>query len=170
MSSRGRLPTRKPSARLTPTLFPIADSYRLRLAAVLQDCGVVTTATNSNSPVFSDNDIAPGTHINGIGSFRPDMAEVPAETVARAEVVVDHREAALTEAGDVMQPMQRGLLPAEFLPAELGEVLAGTRPGRTGADQVTFFKSVGNAAQDIVCAAEIVAVAGQQNLGRIVEL
>jgi len=150
-----------------------AGTCRLVPAAskqVLRECGLITTATNSSDPVFTNDDIGPGVHINGIGSFRPDMSEVPAETVCRAAVFVDHREAALVEAGDLVEPIKRGSLPPDFAPAELGEVLLGQRPGRASTDQVTFFKSVGNAAQDIVCAAEILAVAEREGLGRIVEI
>lgn len=137
---------------------------------VLSDCGVITAVTGSRTPVFADNDISVGTHINGVGSFRPDMSEVPVETVCRAAVFVDQRDAALHEAGDLVTPLKRGLLPADFAPAEMGEVLLQQRPGRTSEEQITFFKSVGNAAQDIVCAAEILALAEQQCLGQMVDL
>lgn len=150
-----------------------AGSCRLVAASsheVLRECGVITTITNSGSPVFADSDIPTGVHINGIGSFRPDMAEIPPETVLRATVFVDHREAALAEAGEIVDAVSRGLLPQDYSPAELGEVLLGRRPGRTSAEQITFFKSVGNAAQDIVCAAEILAIAEQQGLGETVAL
>ena len=136
----------------------------------LSDCGLITTATGSRSPVFTDDEIRTGVHINGIGSFGPDMAEVPTETVCRATVVVDHREAALCEAGDIVGPMTRGRLPADYAPAELGEVLLSKRPGRTSPEETTFFKSVGNAAQDIVCAREILAIAERDSLGQVVHL
>jgi ornithine cyclodeaminase/alanine dehydrogenase-like protein (mu-crystallin family) len=137
---------------------------------VLRECGLITTATSSKVPVFTDDEIAAGVHINGIGSFRPDMSEVPSETVCRATVFVDHREAALREAGDVVNPMTQGRLPADYAPAELGEVLLGERRGRTSLEQTTFFKSVGNAAQDIVCAREILVIAEREGLGQIVEI
>ena len=137
---------------------------------VLKNCGVITTATSSPKPVFSDQDIAPGTHINGIGSFRPDMIEVPNATVCRSTVFVDHQEAALKEAGDIIEPIARGDLPRDFTPTELGDLLLNDHPGRTHPKQITFFKSVGNAAQDIVCAGEILSIAEQQQIGRIIEL
>lgn len=137
---------------------------------VLRDCGVITTATTSTLPVFNDDEIMSGVHINGVGSFRPDMSEVPPETVRRATVFVDHRAAACQEAGDLVDPMSRGLLSPDFRPAELGEVLQNEAPARTAADEITFFKSVGNAAQDIVCAREILAIAERENLGQVVAL
>ncbi|MFT5093717.1 MAG: ornithine cyclodeaminase/alanine dehydrogenase-like protein (mu-crystallin family) [Porticoccaceae bacterium] len=136
---------------------------------VLSECGVMTTATSSKAPVFADDEIRTGVHINGIGSFRPDMSEVPTETVCRATVFVDHREAALREAGDIVGPMTRGRLPADYAPAELGEVLLSKRPGRTSPEETTLFKSVGNAAQDIVCAREILAIAERESLGQVVD-
>lgn len=136
----------------------------------LSECGVITTATSSSNPVFADEEISTGVHINGIGSFRPETSEVPVETVCRAEVFVDHREAALHEAGDLVIPIRSGLLPPNYLPAEFGEVLLGQRPGRISEQQITFFKSVGNAAQDVVCAARILEIARQKNLGQIVDL
>lgn len=145
-------------------LLPVASNK------FLSECGVITTVTTSRQPVFADDEIGAGVHINGIGSFRPDMSEVPVETVCRAAVFVDHREAALQEAGDLVTPIKRGLLPPDYVPTELGEVLLDQRPGRTDAQQTTFFKSVGNAAQDIVCAAEVLAIARQKSLGRIVDL
>lgn len=138
--------------------------------AVLSECGLITTVTSSRAPVFSDDEIDTGVHINGIGSFRPDMSEVPSETVCRATVFVDHREATLREAGDIVGPMTRGRLPTDYAPAELGEVLLSKRAGRTSREQITFFKSVGNAAQDIVCAAEILAIAERESLGQVVDL
>ncbi len=137
---------------------------------VLRDCGVISTATTSKVPLFADEELSAGTHLNGIGSYTPAAAEIPPHTVARAEVVVDQRAAALKEAGDLLQPIAQGLLPEGFAPAELGEVLLGTRAGRSNREQTTFFKSVGNAAQDIVCAAAVLRHAEQNGVGRIVEL
>jgi ornithine cyclodeaminase/alanine dehydrogenase-like protein (mu-crystallin family) len=148
------------SCRLIP-----ADSTE-----VLAECGVITTATTSSTPLFADDALSDGVHLNGIGSFAPNMAEIPPETVCRATVYVDQREAALKEAGDLIGPLKAGLLPSSFSPAELGEVLLGTRPGRCNQQQITFFKSVGNAAQDIVCAADILATANREGLGQMVEL
>lgn len=136
---------------------------------VLRECGLITTATSSKVPVFADDEIWAGVHINGIGSFRPEMSEVPTETVCRATVFVDHREAALREAGDIVGPMTQGRLPADYLPAELGEFLLSQRPGRTSPKETTFFKSVGNAAQDIVCVREILAIAERASLGLVVD-
>jgi ornithine cyclodeaminase len=137
---------------------------------VLRTCGVICTATTSASPVFADSEIGPGTHINGIGSFTPAMAEIPPETVCRAAVFVDQRAACLAEAGDLRQPLERGALPPDFHVAEIGEVLVGRAAGRRSAEAVTFFKSVGNAAQDLFCAMEVLERAEALGIGRMVSL
>jgi ornithine cyclodeaminase len=130
---------------------------------------IVCAATTSAVPVFADEDISPGAHINAIGSFRPDAAEVPAATVARATVVVDQRQAALEEAGDIIQPLRQGWISAGHIRAELGELVLGRVRGRTLEDEVTLFKSVGNAAQDAVAARVAFAEAEKLGLGTRVE-
>jgi ornithine cyclodeaminase/alanine dehydrogenase-like protein (mu-crystallin family) len=98
-----------------------------------------------------------------VGGYRPDMQEIPSSLMGRARVVVDQVEAALAEAGDVVVPVSRGmLLPADLI--ELGEVVNGSAAGRTGPEQITVFKSVGNAAQDLAVAR--VALARAVELGR----
>ncbi len=139
-------------------------------AEALQGAGIVATATTSHTPVFADREVAPGTHINGVGSFTHEMREVPGETVARAVLVVDAREGCLAEAGDVLIPLHEGLFEANHIQAELGEVIAGKHPGRSESDQITFFKSVGNAVQDVALASYLYQKAQILGLGVRVEL
>lgn len=81
----------------------------VRRALPMRQAVIVCTATTSTTPVFADADVRPGTHINGIGAYTPQMQEIPAETVLRAKVVIDHREANLAEAGDLLnRPPTRG--------------------------------------------------------------
>jgi ornithine cyclodeaminase/alanine dehydrogenase-like protein (mu-crystallin family) len=124
----------------------------------LADADVVCTATSSTTPVFDDHDLPPGVHVNAIGAYRPDMAEIPAATVRRARVVVDHRPAALEEAGDLLGPLREGLITEAHFATELGDVLLGRAPARTDARQVTLFKSVGLAIQDLCAAARVLAL------------
>lgn len=138
-------------------------------AEALRGADLVVAATSSASPVFAGGDVEPGAHVNGVGSYTPAMREVDAALVERALVVVDSRAGALAEAGDLLAPIAAGRLREADL-AELGEVLAGTRPGRTSPGQVTFFKSVGNAVQDAAVAALALAAAEARGLGREVEL
>lgn len=124
----------------------------------LRGAQVVVAATNSRTPVIHLEHLQPGAHVNGIGSFRPDMQEVAADVVAWAKVVVDHRESAWHEAGDLIIPRDQGLIPADSDFPEIGEIVAGLRPGRRSPDEITFFKSVGNAVQDAAAAARVVAL------------
>ena len=111
-----------------------------------------------------------GTHVNGIGSYTPDMQEIDEALVTRARVVVDARSGALAEAGDLIIPLRKGLVLESDLATELGEVVLGTRPGRTREDEITFFKSVGNAAQDLAVAARALEEAERRGEGQVVEL
>jgi alanine dehydrogenase len=105
---------------------------------------VVVTATTSETPVLAGGWLAPGSHVNAIGAPRPDWRELDDAVLRRARVYVDSREAALAEAGDVIA--------AGAIVAELGEVVAGTRPGRQSAQEITLFKSLGLAVEDVVTA------------------
>jgi ornithine cyclodeaminase/alanine dehydrogenase-like protein (mu-crystallin family) len=134
----------------------------------ISDADIICTATTSNSPVFSDKELKPGVHISAIGSYTPEMQEVPAETVNRALVVVDSRSATLAETGDLLQPMQAGLFGEEHIHAELGEILLGRKAGRGTADQVTYFKSVGVAVQDAMAAQLALQNAQRMGLGTVV--
>ena len=131
----------------------------------LSEADIVCTATTSSTPVFADADVRPGTHISAIGSYTPEMQEVPAETVARALVVVDSRSAALAETGDLLKPMQEGLFGEEHIYAELGEIVLGRKDGRQSAEQITYFKSVGVAVQDAMAAQLALQNARQRKLG-----
>lgn len=134
-------------------------------AAALRSADIVCTATTAKTPVFEDRDVQPGTHINAIGVFQPDRAEVPAATVRRARVVVDHRASALEEAGDLLLPLRAGLIDREHMAAELGTLLLGGVAGRTSAGQITLFKSVGVAIQDLCAAARALDAARRMGLG-----
>jgi ornithine cyclodeaminase len=139
----------------------------LRVAAdptqAVSEADIVCTATTSLTPVFSDGDLKAGVHISAVGSYMPEMQEIPAETVRRARVVVDSRSAALAESGDLIQPIRLGLFGEDHIHAELGEIILGRRPGRQSPEEITYFKSVGVAVQDAVAAH--VAVANARSLG-----
>jgi ornithine cyclodeaminase len=120
--------------------------------------------------VFADTDLRVGTHINAIGAYTPEMQEIDPATVARARIFVDSRTAALAEAGDLIQPLRRGLISEASIAAELGEVVAGTHPGRTSPEEITLFKSVGLAVQDAVAAGAILRRAEAEGLGQVIDL
>lgn len=138
-------------------------------ASALAEADIVCCATASPTPLFADADVRPGTHINGIGSFTPHMAEVPSATIARARVVVDQWAAAWAEAGDLILARKAGAIDERAL-VELGQVIAGQVPGRTSAGQITFFKSVGNAVQDVAVARLAMTSAPRLGLGTEVAL
>jgi ornithine cyclodeaminase/alanine dehydrogenase-like protein (mu-crystallin family) len=131
---------------------------------------IVCTATSSGQPVVADADLARGVHVNAIGTYRPDTREIPAETVARAAIFVDSREACMAEAGELVMAMAEGQLDPTVLPAEIGEVLAASRPGRTDDAELTLFKSVGNAVQDLAVAGLVLEESRRLELGTEVEL
>jgi ornithine cyclodeaminase len=134
---------------------------------VLTECDIITTATTSPNPVFADQEIADAVHINAIGSLGPSRSEIPTTTILRATVVVDHREAGLKEAGELLPLMNDGRLPPDFSPAELGELVLNKyyRAERP----ITVFKSAGNAVQDLVCAAEVMKLSDDADNGQTVQ-
>jgi ornithine cyclodeaminase len=140
------------------------------VSAAVRAADVICTATTSREPVFDDADVRPGAHINGVGSFTPSMQEVPATTVARSLVVVDQLEPALEEAGDLIIPLKDGAISRAHVTRELGALASGSVEGRTSDDQVTFFKSVGNAVQDMAVAKFAVDAATRQGRGQAVDL
>ena len=104
----------------------------------------------STTPVIEDAWIAAGTHVIGVGACRPNQREMPAALVGRARLIVDSLAAAMKEAGDILLARQDGV--DATISAELGEICAGVAAGRTGADDVTIFKSLGLAVEDVVAA------------------
>jgi alanine dehydrogenase len=139
-------------------------------AEAVRDADVICTATTATTPVFSDADLKPGVHVNAIGAYTPEMQEIPAETVARATIVVDSRSASLAEAGDLIIPLRSGLISEDSIRGEIGQVAAGQIPGRLSPDEVTFFKSVGVAVQDVAVADLVLQRAVSLGLGMEVEL
>jgi ornithine cyclodeaminase/alanine dehydrogenase-like protein (mu-crystallin family) len=115
----------------------------------LRGASIVVTATTSATPVFADEDLAPGTHVNAMGSYRPERAEIPAKTVARARVVVETLETAWSEAGDLIQACEVGLIDERHVWAELHERERIAALRAEEPDAITLFKSVGHVALDL---------------------
>jgi ornithine cyclodeaminase len=139
-------------------------------AEALADADVVCTVSSAREPVVVDGDLAPGAHVNAVGSHAPTIREIDGPVMAGARVVVDSRHAALGECGDCMIPIGEGLFATEHVSDELGEVLAGTKPGRRSGNEVTIYQSCGIAVQDVAAAAMIYERARAQGLGLEVEL
>jgi ornithine cyclodeaminase/alanine dehydrogenase-like protein (mu-crystallin family) len=157
-------------AREASAEFGISVTVAASSAAALDGADIICTATTSGTPVFADSEVCAGAHINAIGCYKPHMREIPAATVVRAQVVVDQLDAAWEEAGDLIMPLHDGLIQADHIHAELGEIVAGTKSGRTHPDGVTFFKSVGIAIQDLAAASCVLANAKNLGLGTEVPL
>ena len=148
-----------------------------RAAASIEDAvrgaDVVCATTHSLEPVIRRDWVAPGAHVTSVG-YNPEGRELDSETVAAALVVVESRATALAPApagaNDLTRPIRDGLIGPEHVHAELGELVAGTRPGRASPDQITVYKSVGVAVQDAAAAALALRRAGQAGVGARVEL
>jgi ornithine cyclodeaminase len=123
------------------------------LEAACAQADIVCCATTSSEPLVCGAWLRPGTHLDLVGGFRRDMREVDDEAVRRARVVVDTYAGALTEAGDLTQPLARGVIDRAHVRAELAELLREPARGRTGAADITLFKSVGTALEDLAAAA-----------------
>jgi ornithine cyclodeaminase len=139
-------------------------------AEAVREADIICTATTSHVPVFRDEHVRPGTHISAVGAYTPEMQELPAGTVARATVVVDAVDAALAEAGDLIIPLRDGLVSREHFARELGMVASGAASGRVSPDEITLFKSVGNAVQDVVVAKRAVDRARERGIGTEIDL
>ncbi|GAA6817725.1 ornithine cyclodeaminase family protein [Helicobacter pylori] len=118
----------------------------------MHNAEVIVTATNATSPVFQ-NALTDGVHINAVGSFKPDMQELPSVALQQADkVVVESSDTALEETGDLINPIEEGVFKASDLYGELGNIVAGRLEGRLKDEEITVFKSVGLAIVDIVVA------------------
>jgi len=130
------------------------------LPAALREADVVTIATTARAPVVLARDVRPGTHLDLVGGFTPEMREVDDDLIRRASVFVDTYAGALKEAGDLVQPIAAGIVDRTHVRAELSDLVCGRHPGRADAHEVTLFKSVGTALEDLAAARLAVARAG----------
>ena len=148
----GRAPdkARALAARLASDDLNAVPVDELRLA--LSECDVVTCATTAALPIVHGVAVRPGTHVDLVGGFTPTMREADDELVAKASVFVDTYTGALAEGGDVVEPIRSGVLKRADVRAELAELCRGEKKGRTGAAEITLFKSVGTALEDLTAA------------------
>ncbi|RUR29701.1 ornithine cyclodeaminase family protein [Vreelandella andesensis] len=136
-----------------------ADRFDTEVVSDLQDAvvqaDIVSCVTLSTTSLIKGEWLTPGTHVDLIGAFRPQMRETDAECLRRADVFVDTYAGAKGEAGDILQAIDEGAFRFEDIKAELAEVLAGTKPGRRSEEAITLFKSVGASLEDLAAAIEV---------------
>jgi ornithine cyclodeaminase/alanine dehydrogenase len=135
---------RRMSAKLGIDVKPVGGA-----AEAVRGCDIVIAASSAKQPILKGEWLAPGTHINGIGSHSTDARELDEIAVKRSIVVVDSLEAAMREAGDLLMPMADGVIGKDHVYAELGEVVLGKKAGRAGDEEITLFKSQGLAIEDV---------------------
>lgn len=122
---------------------------------IIREVDIVSCATLSPSPLVLGSDLCPGQHIDLVGAYRTDMRESDDAAISKARVFIDH-EGALKEAGDLLIPLNEGIIRRDSIQADLFQLCAESKPGRTRPDSITLFKSVGHALEDLV-AAKLVA-------------
>jgi ornithine cyclodeaminase/alanine dehydrogenase-like protein (mu-crystallin family) len=130
---------------------------------------VVVTATNAREPVLRREWLKPGAHVNAVGSSIPTTRELDTATIVAGSLFVDRRESTINEAGDYLLPLQEGAIGPDHIRAEIGEILAGEHPGRTAPDELTVFKSLGLAVEDLAAAEYVVRRAEETGTGTTVE-
>jgi len=138
-------------------------------SAAVRGADVVITATTASEPVFDSKDLADGAHVTAMGQYDPDKRELDAETVARATYVPDLRERVTTDAGSFIAAMDAGLVDEDHVHAELGEVVAGTAPGRTAGDEVTVFDSGGTGIETVAAGHMLYENALERDLGTTID-
>ncbi len=145
-----------------------ADAVESAEAAV-RAADVVVTATSSAEPVLRREWLAPGVHVNVVGGRPPQMRELDTATIAESAFFVDRRESAEAEAGDYRLALEEGAIGPDHIRAELGEVVIGAKPGRRDDDEITVFRSLGLAVEDLAAAEYVVRRAQERGIGTAVE-
>lgn len=149
-------------------------SMAIDVAASAEDAimhsDIVVTVTTAKEPILKMDWLKPGAHINAVGSHRPDLREIDGATLARAKIVVDSREAIMAECGDILLAIKEKSISPDAIHAEIGEVLAGTKSGRIDPDEITLYKSVGIAIQDVATANLVYRKALERGVGTNAEI
>lgn len=167
-------------SRNTEHARQLADVARERFQLDAQVCGgpedavrgadVVCTTTSSTEPVLLGDWLSPGTHVNAVGVSQPHARELDTRAVVRSRLYADRRESALKEPGDIIVPLQQGEITPDHIVGEVGEVITGRAPGRRNREEITLFKSLGLAIEDLASASHVYAEAQRHGVGVHVEL
>lgn len=141
------------------------------VAAAVRQADIINCATRAINPVFNGEDLKPGTHVNGVGSYLPHMHEVDITTITRAsKIVVDDLEGVTEEAGELIDAQEKGKWSFEQIHGEIGNLVVGTTKGRENEEEITFFKSVGAAYFDLAVAKGVFKKAKEQRIGTEIDM
>ncbi len=150
------------------------EGMEIEVAATAEEtvrtADVIVTVTTAKEPIIDARWLKPGAHINAVGSHRPDLREIDGPTLAHSRVVVDSRQAMMAECGDILLAIAENAISETDIHAEIGEILAGSKPGRQNPEEVTLYKSVGIAVQDVATANLVYQKALQSKIGTNVEI
>ncbi len=137
---------------------------------VVAEVDIITSVTTAKSATFDGELVQPGTHINGVGAYTPDMCEIPVSALKKADkIIFDTLDGVLAEAGDIIQPLEKALIKKTDFDGELGQLVNKSIKGRKSDSDITIFKTVGTAVLDIIVADKIVKQASLQNIGTILK-
>jgi len=166
-------PSRANAVAIRKELAPLVDAA-IEVAGsaeeTVRNADLVVTATTAKEPILKLEWLKSGAHINAVGSHRPDLREIDGATLARAKVIVDSRDAIMAECGDVLLALKEKSITESQIHGEIGEVLAKTKTGRTRRDELTLYKSVGIAIQDVAAANLVYRRALAKGIGTNVEI
>jgi ornithine cyclodeaminase len=171
---RARVVSRNPAHSLQ-FVNEMQDKFSFLIEAIdsveeaLHGADLIVTATTAREPVINSQWLSAGAHINAVGTYSPQAREIDSATMALASIFVDRRESALNEAGDYLLALKEGVITADSIKGEIGELLEGEKEGRTSADEITLFKSLGLAIEDLACAEYLFVKAQAKKVGTWVE-
>ena len=149
---------------------PAAITAAASAETAVRDADIIVLVTSSPTPVLEAAWVAPGAHVIAVGACRPDQREMDPALVARGRLVVDSRAAALVESGDVVMGLAEGRFDAAHVTGELGDVVGGKLAGRTSPGEITIFKSLGMAVEDVAAADLVYRRALETGAGTQLEL
>lgn len=137
----------------------------------IYNADIITAVTVATEPVFDGKKVKRGCHVNGVGSYTPEMSEIDEAIVLNADkIIVDTMDGTINETGDFLKPMKKGLFKKEMIRGELGELVDGKCKGRESDDDLTFFETTGSAVYDLVTAERMYELAIEKKLGQEIEL
>lgn len=142
----------------------------LDLEEVIKKSDIITSVTTARNKTFNGEWVKKGTHVNGVGSYTPEMAEIDSELIFKSDKIYIDTKDAIVESGDFVQIVESGDFNIEKVTGELGELILGKTPGRENDEEITFFETTGNAVLDIMAAKKIYDFAKQKNIGNIINL